>query len=181
MLPPPCFTVGMVFLGVMRGVGFVPNIAFSLMVKKLHFSLIWPEYFGRSPTCHIATPPFIFPFVLSCFPHTCFTSPHDYYVHLVFCSLHVCVGYCLLSRLARFRLGCAGFDLYPWFVAAGTLYLFVVLCAVSLVLWAFIFVMRLRSVLTICLSKVLLCSLISALLRLTSMHQLHPPHDIGWL
>jgi hypothetical protein len=31
-------------LGVMRGVGFVPDIAFSLMAKKLHFSLIYPEY-----------------------------------------------------------------------------------------------------------------------------------------
>ena len=31
-------------LGVMRGVGFVPDIAFSLMAKKINFSLIWPEY-----------------------------------------------------------------------------------------------------------------------------------------
>ena len=32
-------------LGEMRGVGFAPDIAFSLMVKKLNFSLIWTEYF----------------------------------------------------------------------------------------------------------------------------------------
>ena len=31
-------------LEVMIGVGFAPDIAFSLMAKKLHFSLIWPEY-----------------------------------------------------------------------------------------------------------------------------------------
>jgi hypothetical protein len=31
-------------LGVIRGVGFAPDIAFSLMAKKLHFSLISPEY-----------------------------------------------------------------------------------------------------------------------------------------
>ena len=46
------------FLGVMRGVWFAPDIAFSLMVKKLNFSLIWPEYFffhmfGESPTCGV--------------------------------------------------------------------------------------------------------------------------------
>ena len=29
---------------VMIGVAFAPDIAFSLMVKRLHFSLIWPEY-----------------------------------------------------------------------------------------------------------------------------------------
>ncbi len=50
-------------LGVMRGVGFAPDIAFSLMGKKLNFSLIWPEYllpyvwgvshmpFGEHQTC----------------------------------------------------------------------------------------------------------------------------------
>ena len=31
-------------LGVMRGVGFTPDIVFNLMAKKLNFSLIWPEY-----------------------------------------------------------------------------------------------------------------------------------------
>ena len=31
-------------LRVMRGVGFAPDIAFPLMVKKLHFCLIWLEY-----------------------------------------------------------------------------------------------------------------------------------------
>ena len=31
-------------LRVMRGIGFAPDIAFSLMSKKLHFCLIWPEY-----------------------------------------------------------------------------------------------------------------------------------------
>jgi hypothetical protein len=29
---------------VMRGVGFAPEIALSLMAKKLNFTLIWPEY-----------------------------------------------------------------------------------------------------------------------------------------
>jgi uncharacterized protein YbdZ (MbtH family) len=29
---------------VMRGVGFAPDITFSLMANKLHFSLIWQEY-----------------------------------------------------------------------------------------------------------------------------------------
>jgi hypothetical protein len=29
---------------VMRGVGFAPEIVFSLLAKKLHFSLIWPDY-----------------------------------------------------------------------------------------------------------------------------------------
>jgi hypothetical protein len=31
-------------LGVMRGVGFAPDIAFSLMAKKLNFNLIWSDY-----------------------------------------------------------------------------------------------------------------------------------------
>ena len=35
---------GDVVLGVMRGVGFAPDIAFSLMAKKHNFSLILPEY-----------------------------------------------------------------------------------------------------------------------------------------
>uniref|UniRef100_A0A8C7KAB4 non-specific serine/threonine protein kinase n=1 Tax=Oncorhynchus kisutch TaxID=8019 RepID=A0A8C7KAB4_ONCKI len=43
MLPPPCLT-GDVLLGVMKGVGFAPDIALSLMDKKLNFSLIGPEY-----------------------------------------------------------------------------------------------------------------------------------------
>ena len=30
--------------GVMRGVGYAPDIVFSLMAKKLNFCLIWPEY-----------------------------------------------------------------------------------------------------------------------------------------
>ena len=30
-------------LGVMKDVGFAPDIAFSLMAKKLHFCLIWPD------------------------------------------------------------------------------------------------------------------------------------------
>ena len=54
---------GDVVHGVMRGVGFAPDIAFSLMAKKLNFSLIWPEYllpyvwgvsqmpFGEHQTC----------------------------------------------------------------------------------------------------------------------------------
>ena len=49
----------------MRGVGFAPDIAFSLMAKKLNFSLIWPENlfpyvwgvsympFGEHQTCLI--------------------------------------------------------------------------------------------------------------------------------
>ena len=62
ILPTQCFTVDDV-LGVMKGVGFAAVIAFSLMAKKLNFSLIWPEYlltyvwgvshmpFGEHQTC----------------------------------------------------------------------------------------------------------------------------------
>jgi hypothetical protein len=53
------------------------------------------------------------------FLHTWFTS-HNYYVYFTLCSLHVCVGYCLLSRLSRFRLVCAGFCFVP--VLCGSLY-----------------------------------------------------------
>ena len=50
-------------LGVMRGVGFAPDIAFSLVAKNIEFSLIWPKYpfpyvwgvshmpFGEHQTC----------------------------------------------------------------------------------------------------------------------------------
>ena len=31
-------------LGVMRGLGFATDIVFSLLAKKQHFSLIWPEH-----------------------------------------------------------------------------------------------------------------------------------------
>jgi hypothetical protein len=61
-------------------------------------------------------------------------------------------------------------------VAAGTLYLVVVLCAASLVPWAFVFVTRLSSVLSISSVKYLFVHSFSALLCLT-MHQLHPPYD----
>ena len=119
----------------------------------------------------IAAPPFIFPFVLTCFQHTLITSPHDYYVYLDLCSLHVWGGYCLLSRVARFRLGCAEFDLYPWFVAAGT---FVLACCILCCLTCSLGICFCDAV-AFCsyygLSKVLLCSLISAL------HKLHPPLD----
>ena len=80
----------------------------------------------------IATPPLIFHLFCLVFLYTGFTSPHNYYVYLALCSLYVCVRYCLLSRLTRFRLVSARFYVYLCFVASGTL--FVVLCAALIVL-----------------------------------------------
>ena len=43
MLPPPCFTVGMVFFGLQRLPLFPQNITMVIMAKQLYFCLIRPE------------------------------------------------------------------------------------------------------------------------------------------
>ena len=117
------------------------------------------------------------PFVLSCFPTHLVFIPSLHVVYLTLCSSHVCVRNCLLLRLACFRLVCAGLILLPCFVAACTLYL----CFLYFVLlhWfiGHLFCDAVPFCAYDCLSKVL-CPLISALLRLTSMHQLHSPLDM---
>lgn len=44
ILLPPCFTVGMAFLG-QKEVRLVPDITFPLVARKIDFSLLWPEFF----------------------------------------------------------------------------------------------------------------------------------------
>ncbi len=45
MFPPPCLTVGMVFLGVIGSIPPPPNTASWVDAKELDFGLIWPQHF----------------------------------------------------------------------------------------------------------------------------------------
>jgi len=45
MLPPPCFTVGMVFLGWYSSFLLPPNTVSGIMTQKFYFGLIWPHDF----------------------------------------------------------------------------------------------------------------------------------------
>ena len=92
---------------------------------------------------------FHFPFVLSCFPtHLVFIS-QLLVMYLTLCFPHVFVCVCLLLGSVRFRLVCSGCCVHPCCMATIIVRIFVwLLCA--------IFASKVR------------CSLISALLRLTS-------------
>jgi hypothetical protein len=148
----------------------MPAVVLSRLPPKSVPLLVWAAFGGgrhRSSSHRRST--FHFPFVLSCFPaHLVFISSSLLSVFSPLFPPCLC-GVLLFVKVGTLLAGLRRVSFYTralWPPVLG-------FCTLCCLLWAFV-LWRGCVLYYDCLSKVL-CPFISALLRLTSMHQLHPP------